>query len=56
MSTTLTLDGFVRWLESFRARIDEQTAYLTELDSAIGDADHGSNMARGMAAVMTKVG
>lgn len=56
MSTTLTLDGFVRWLDSFRVRIDENTAYLTELDSAIGDADHGSNMARGMAAVMEKVG
>jgi phosphoenolpyruvate---glycerone phosphotransferase subunit DhaL len=28
---------------------------LTELDSAIGDADHGSNMARGMTAVINKL-
>lgn len=55
MSATLTIDGFVRWLNAFRARVTEQKAYLTELDSAIGDADHGSNMARGMAAVMEKV-
>jgi dihydroxyacetone kinase-like protein len=55
MSATLTIDGFVAWLDAFRARVTEQKAYLTELDSAIGDADHGSNMARGMAAVMEKV-
>ncbi len=55
MSATLTIDGFIAWLEAFRARVTEQKAYLTELDSAIGDADHGSNMARGMAAVMEKV-
>lgn len=56
MSTTLTLTDLVAWLDAFRARVTEQKAYLTELDSAIGDADHGSNMARGMAAVMEKVG
>lgn len=55
MSATLTIDGFIAWLDAFRARVTEQKAYLTELDSAIGDADHGSNMARGMAAVMEKV-
>lgn len=56
MSTTITIDGFTAWLEAFRARVTDNKAYLTELDSAIGDADHGSNMARGMAAVMEKVG
>lgn len=55
MSATLTIDGFIAWLDAFRTRVTEQKAYLTELDSAIGDADHGSNMARGMAAVMEKV-
>ena len=30
--------------------------YLTELDSAIGDADHGTNLIRGMDAVMAAVG
>ncbi len=32
--------------------LHENAAYLTELDSAIGDADHGSNMDRGFAAVV----
>jgi dihydroxyacetone kinase-like protein len=35
--------------------IHEQAAYLTELDSAIGDADHGVNMDRGFTAVMAKL-
>ncbi|UYN83368.1 MAG: dihydroxyacetone kinase subunit L [Microcella sp.] len=56
MSDTLTIDGFIAWLAAFHASVTEQKSYLTELDSAIGDADHGSNMARGMAAVMEKVG
>ena len=53
---TITLDGLTAWLSAFRDRVTEQRSYLTELDSAIGDADHGANMARGMAAVMEKVG
>jgi dihydroxyacetone kinase-like protein len=31
-------------------RIESERAHLTDLDSAIGDADHGGNMARGWAA------
>ena len=30
----------------------ENAAYLTELDSAIGDADHGANMDRGFQAIV----
>jgi dihydroxyacetone kinase-like protein len=37
------------------ATIAEQKDYLTQLDAAIGDADHGSNMTRGFAAVETKL-
>lgn len=55
MSTTLTVTDLVAWLDAFRRRVIDHKAYLTELDSAIGDADHGSNMARGMSAVMDKV-
>ncbi len=44
-------EDVVRWVESFAETIGEQKAYLTELDSAIGDADHGINMQRGMQAV-----
>jgi len=36
------------------AVIEENKAFLTELDSAIGDADHGINMAKGFRAVAEK--
>ncbi|CAN5399193.1 dihydroxyacetone kinase subunit DhaL [soil metagenome] len=52
---TVSLDQLVSWLSRFTALVTENRSYLTELDSAIGDADHGSNMARGMAAVMEKI-
>ncbi|MEV0075192.1 dihydroxyacetone kinase subunit DhaL [Nocardia neocaledoniensis] len=41
-----------QWLRAFAALIDEHTDELTALDAAIGDADHGSNMQRGTAAVV----
>ncbi|AWN61130.1 dihydroxyacetone kinase subunit DhaL [Streptococcus sobrinus] len=40
------------WMTSFNDKIQENKDYLSELDTPIGDGDHGSNMARGMAAVM----
>ncbi|HYY31258.1 MAG TPA: dihydroxyacetone kinase subunit DhaL [Chthoniobacterales bacterium] len=42
------------WIERFAAHIAEQKDYLTQLDAAIGDADHGANMHRGMKAVLAK--
>lgn len=39
------------WIHRFRDAVAEKRDWLTELDSAIGDADHGANMARGMDAV-----
>ncbi len=45
----------VAWLERSAARLHEQRAYLTDLDAAIGDADHGDNMDRGFTAVMAKL-
>ena len=57
MSTgTVPLEQLVAWLSRFTELVTENRAYLTELDSAIGDADHGANMARGMTAVMEKLG
>lgn len=41
-----------RWLRVFAALVHRQRDHLTELDSAIGDADHGANMDRGMTAVL----
>lgn len=52
---TVTLERLVAWLARYTELVDENRAYLTELDSAIGDADHGSNMARGMTAVMAAI-
>jgi dihydroxyacetone kinase-like protein len=43
------------WIRAFAAVVAENKEYLTELDSAIGDADHGINMNRGMAAVVAKL-
>src|SRR5689334_16474438 len=49
-----TVDGrAVRaWIEEFARLISINKEKLTELDSAIGDADHGINMDRGMTAVL----
>ena len=44
-----------RWIDSFGATIAENKDYLTKLDQAIGDADHGINMDRGMKAVATRL-
>jgi dihydroxyacetone kinase-like protein len=53
---SLTADMVLRWMENgaetFVAHKDE----LTQLDAAIGDADHGANMARGFTAVKAKLG
>jgi phosphoenolpyruvate---glycerone phosphotransferase subunit DhaL len=48
-------DDVVQMVRAFAATIAENKAYLTELDSAIGDADHGINMDRGFQAVLLKV-
>jgi dihydroxyacetone kinase-like protein len=54
-ANSLTAETVLRWLrngaETFEAHKDE----LTELDAAIGDADHGANMARGFTAVKGKL-
>src|SRR5437868_9318484 len=44
-----------RWLEGAAASVREQREYLTQLDAAIGDADHGTNMDRGFSAVVEKL-
>ncbi|MBI0298980.1 dihydroxyacetone kinase subunit L [Streptomyces sp. PRKS01-29] len=42
---------FLRWLTAAATSVGREAARLTDLDSAIGDADHGTNMQRGFAAV-----
>ena len=41
-----------RWLRTFAALVGEHRDELTRLDSAIGDADHGANLDRGLTAVV----
>ena len=43
------------WTHRAAVMITENRAELTELDRAIGDADHGDNLDRGMRAVVTKL-
>ncbi|WP_344495870.1 dihydroxyacetone kinase subunit DhaL [Streptomyces enissocaesilis] len=47
----LDTEFFRRWMSATAAAVDREAGRLTELDSAIGDADHGSNLQRGFAAV-----
>jgi dihydroxyacetone kinase-like protein len=49
---TVTVVQARAWIEAIAAAIAEQADYLTQLDSAIGDADHGANLRRGFAAVL----
>ncbi|GAA3083419.1 dihydroxyacetone kinase subunit DhaL [Kribbella aluminosa] len=46
------VDSFVSWLRDVAGSLHANAAYLTELDSAIGDADHGANLDRGFQAVV----
>ncbi|GBD08081.1 PEP-dependent dihydroxyacetone kinase, ADP-binding subunit DhaL [Candidatus Thermoflexus japonica] len=48
-------DDVVAWLERCAAVLEENRDYLTQLDAAIGDADHGANMDRGFKAFMAKL-
>ncbi len=47
--------GVTAWLRAFAAEIAARRDELTDLDAAIGDADHGVNMHRGMQAVAAKL-
>jgi phosphoenolpyruvate---glycerone phosphotransferase subunit DhaL len=50
--TTVDVDAIDAWIREFARLIRVNKDSLTELDSAIGDADHGINMDRGMTAVL----
>lgn len=44
---------FRAWIAEITAVVEEQRDHLTQLDAAIGDADHGINLTRGFTAVAT---
>lgn len=47
MDTGVTYTHIIEWIKRTAELLEEKRAYLTELDTAIGDADHGNNMHRG---------
>ena len=49
--STVRAQTIISWLKEIETEIAEQSAYLTQLDAAIGDGDHGTNMNRGFTAV-----
>src|SRR5690606_15842077 len=51
VSVTMVRD----WVRVFATEVGKRKTELTELDSAIGDGDHGINMDRGMQAVVQKL-
>ncbi len=51
----VTKEQIVAWMETSAEVLQERKAQLTELDSPIGDADHGINMARGFKKVQEKL-
>ncbi len=52
---SVSYEDVERFVRRFADVIAEQKEFLTELDAAIGDADHGINMNRGMQAVVKKL-
>lgn len=51
----VTKEQILQWLQAFASEIQQNKDYLTELDAAIGDADHGINMDRGFQKVITQL-
>jgi len=52
VSQTVDIAALARWIREFARVVAANKDLLTRLDSAIGDADHGANMDRGMTAVV----
>jgi len=55
MSETISRQSILVWLRTFAETVTRKRDELIDLDAAIGDADHGINMDRGMQAVVRKL-
>jgi phosphoenolpyruvate---glycerone phosphotransferase subunit DhaL len=53
--SSLSYEDVLAWVKAYASTIAENKEHLTRLDSAIGDADHGINMNRGMSAALAKL-
>jgi phosphoenolpyruvate---glycerone phosphotransferase subunit DhaL len=51
----VTVADIAAWVRAWAGRVHQDAALLTDLDAAIGDADHGSNLDRGLQAVVAKL-
>lgn len=51
----VTKNQIIQWLQTFATVLEQNKDYLTELDAAIGDADHGINMNRGFQKVLIQL-
>jgi dihydroxyacetone kinase-like protein len=51
----MTTDELEAWLRAAAVALHGQASYLTQLDQAIGDGDHGINMDRGFTAIVGKL-
>lgn len=52
----MNTEKVLAWMTIFNEKIQANKDYLSELDTPIGDGDHGANIARGMDAVMIELG
>jgi dihydroxyacetone kinase-like protein len=52
MASAVTTAALEKWVRAFAESVAAEKQHLTALDSAIGDADHGANLDRGMTAVV----
>ena len=51
----VTKQQIIQWLQAVAVVLEQNKDYLTELDAAIGDADHGINMNRGFQKVVSQL-
>ncbi|AFU19492.1 dihydroxyacetone kinase subunit DhaL [Actinobacillus suis] len=52
---TISKQHILQWLENCNQVMSEQRDFLTQLDTEIGDGDHGLNMQRGFSKALEKV-
>lgn len=50
-----TVENAVQLFRDFAGKVQAEKAWLSDLDTPIGDGDHGTNMARGLTEVVTKI-
>lgn len=48
---TISLEQAIKWINLFVSKLEDNRSTLNELDTAIGDGDHGTNMNRGAEAI-----